>query len=163
MTIIDTETLILQVPLTEYEVTRVTAGQQIGLYVDALDSEYAGTVEWVSPAIDARTQSYYARIRIDNADGHLKPGMYARAEIVVDRSKDSVLLPKEALMRENGAVYVYVIENGATRRAAVTLGLDDGYTVEILSGVKEGDTVVTKGQAYLNDGIAIEIIEGTGE
>lgn len=163
VTIIDTETLILQVPLTEYEVTRVAAGQQIELTVDALDAEYVGTVEWVSPAIDARTQSYYARIRIDNADGHLKPGMYARAEIVVDRAKDSVLLPKEALMRENGAVYVYVIENGATRRTAVTLGLDDGYTVEILSGVKEGDTVVTKGQAYLNDGIAIEIIEGTGE
>jgi len=163
VTIIDTETLILQVPLTEYEVTRVAAGQQIELTVDALDAEYVGTVEWVSPAIDARTQSYYARIRIDNADGHLKPGMYARAEIVVDRAADSVLLPKEALMRENGAVYVYVIENGATRRTAVTLGLDDGYTVEILSGVKEGDTVVTKGQAYLNDGIAIEIIEGTGE
>ena len=160
VTIVDTEALVLQVPLTEYEVNRVSAGQQISFTVDALDGQYAGTVEWVSPAMDARTQSFYARVRVDNADGRLRPGMYARADIVVDQAEYAVLLPKEALMREQSATYVYTIEDGEARRVAVTLGLDDGYTVEVLSGVNAGDSVVIKGQAYLNDGIAIEIVGG---
>lgn len=159
VTIVDTETLILQVPLTEYEVTRVSAGQQIALSVDALSREYAGIVEWVSPAMEQRTQSYYARVRVDNADGRLRPGMYARADIVVDQAENAVLLPKEALVREDDVTYVYMIDEGAARRVAVSLGLDDGYTVEVLSGIHAGDSVVIKGQAYLNDGIAIEIVE----
>lgn len=160
VTIVDTESLILQVPLTEYEVTRLSAGQEITLSVDALEREYTGAVEWVSPAMDARSQSYYARVRVDNADGRLKPGMYARADLVVDAAEDAVLLPKEALVREDSTTYVYKIEEGAAKRVAVTLGLDDGYTIEVLSGVHAGDSVVIKGQAYLNDGIAIEIVEG---
>ena len=159
VTIVDTEALVLQVPLTEYEVTRVSPGQRIPFSVDALDGDYEGTVEWVSPAMDARTQSYYARVRVDNAGGRLRPGMYARADIVTDQAENTVLLPKEALVREDSAAYVYLIEDGAARRVAVTLGLDDGYIVQILAGVHGGDSVVVKGQAYLNDGIAIEIVE----
>jgi len=160
VTIVDTETLILQVPLTEYEVTRVSAGEEITLSVDALERDYTGTVEWVSPAMEQRTQSYYARVRVDNTDGKLRPGMYARADIVTGQADNAVLLPKEALVREDSATYVYKIEEGAAKRVAVTLGLDDGYTVQVLTGVHAGDSVVVKGQAYLNDGIAIEIVEG---
>jgi RND family efflux transporter MFP subunit len=160
VTIIDTETLILQVPLTEYEVTCVSAGASMTFSVDALDDIYDGVVEWVSPAIDARTQSFYARVRAENGDGELKPGMYARADVTVDEAANAVLLPKEALVREDSATYAYLIKDGTARRVEVRLGLDDGYTVQVLSGVEAGDTVVVKGQAYLNDGIAIEITEG---
>lgn len=158
VTIVDTESLILQVPLTEYEVTRVSAGDHMTVSVDALDKTYDGVVEWVSPSMEARTQSYYAKLRIENADGDIRPGMYAEAEVIVDQA-EGLLLPKEALVKEGDVTYVYLIEEGTAHRVAVTLGLDDGYTVQVLSGVKAGDTVAIKGQAYLNDGIAIEITE----
>jgi multidrug efflux pump subunit AcrA (membrane-fusion protein) len=99
----------------------------------------------VSPVIDAGTRTGRALIDVPNSQGRLKPGMSARVRIDVG-ARQVLALPMAAVQEESGQAYAYVALGGDRyRETALKLGARLDGAIEVLSGVRPGDTVVTQG------------------
>lgn len=160
VTVIDMTALILDIRLSEFDVVKVQPGQKIDVYVDAAGSQpVEGVVEWVSPSPDPRSQAYGVRVKIDNSSGKLRPGMFARAVLVLDKKENAVVVPKRAIVRQGDKAYVFVVKGGSVERREVQLGMDGGERIEVISGLKSGEQVVVKGQAYLKEGQEINVVK----
>lgn len=149
------------VQLTEKDVGRIAPGQKVGVLVSAAGSEpLEGEVATISPVADPRTKTYPMEVALPNEDGRLKSGMTATIELVVAEEKDTIVVPVEAVLTQQGKQVVYVVEDGVARCRPVTPGLESGTIVSLLEGVEIGEQVVVSGQHYLQDGSRVTIIEG---
>ncbi len=112
---------------------------------------WKGEVEFVYPAIDPKTRTLRARLRFDNPGETLKPDMYAKVRIYAGPKQDVLSVPREALIRTGRAERVILaLGDGRFRAQEVTSGMESGDWVEILSGIKEGEQVVTSGQFLID-------------
>jgi multidrug efflux pump subunit AcrA (membrane-fusion protein) len=103
----------------------------------------------VDAQIDANGRSLLARGQLANPDGALRAGMFARARLVLRENPAALVIPEEALIPQGADVFVYRVDAGKAQRIAVKPGLRTDGKVEILSGLSEGDQVVTAGQLRL--------------
>jgi membrane fusion protein, copper/silver efflux system len=112
---------------------------------------FEGTVEYVYPLLDTQTRTVRARLAFDNADGVLKPGMFAEVTIFGGAQRDVTLVPSEAVIRTGTRSVVIVAEaEGRYRPAAVTLGAERGDQIVVLAGLEAGQQVVVSGQFLID-------------
>ena len=112
---------------------------------------WEGKVEYVYPSLDAKTRTLKVRLRFDNPDEALKPNMFADVVIYGGASRNTLLIPRESLIRAGKEDRV-IVSLGKGRFAArkVVAGIESGELIEILSGLSEGEIVVTSGQFLLD-------------
>lgn len=146
----DLSTLKLDLRVPERLLAQVKKGQSIRVGFDAYPQrEFLAQVETVDSVIESAGRSLVVRGRIDNADDLLRPGMFARARLVIGAREAAVMVPEESVLASAEGQYVYVVaEEQATRRAVATGARQDGR-IEILEGVQAGESVVTAGQLKL--------------
>ena len=160
-TINQLDTMEVQVSLTEKDVNRIAVGQKIDVLVHSVFPEpLQGNIHSISPVADPRTKTYQLKATLPNVDGRLKAGMTASIQAVVDVEKDTVVIPVEALLIQQGQQVVYVVEDGLARRRTVTVGLENGTEVSVLAGVNPGEQVVVRGQHYLQEDSQVTVVEG---
>ena len=121
---------------------------------------FEATVTRFTHAIDEATRTMLVEADLPNAELALRPGMYASIKIGVDRHAGTLVVPVEALAMEKANAFVFKIADGKAKKAAVTLGFNDGVKVEILTGVGEGESVILVGKATFSDGQAVRVEEG---
>ncbi|MGQ9604286.1 MAG: efflux RND transporter periplasmic adaptor subunit [bacterium] len=155
----------VKIAILEKDYHLVKVGTQARLEFDALPGrKIEGRVTSLSPIVDQRTGTAVAEVRLDNGNGLLRPGMYARAYLVVDSRKGVVLLPAAATLTEvlpgrgtRVETTVFVVDGEMARERKVVLGLASGDWYEVLDGLKPGEKVVTTGQNLLRDGSQVRI------
>jgi len=126
------------------QVSRVKVGQRVTVVSDAYpDQSFAGDVVATAPAVDPETNTALARISVRNAGQLLKVGMYAQARIVVGVRPQVLTVPASAIARGEAGTAVYVVSNSVAQRTPVAIGLETADGVEIVSGVTEGQVVLT--------------------
>jgi membrane fusion protein (multidrug efflux system) len=143
--------------LPEADAARVAVGMPIEVTVTPYpDDVFDAVVSVVSPTIDPRTRTLRVRAVLDNPDGRLRPGFFARANLGVANREGVLMVPEEAVLRRADGAVVYRVEGGArvSRQVVETGTVRDGV-VEIRTGLAEGDMVVSRGHADLIDGSAI--------
>ncbi len=140
---LDVVELAANVPSEHLAVVRV--GQKVDIVSDAYgDRTFPGDVIAIAPAVDPGTNAALTRIRVRNAGAALKVGMYAQARIAVGERKAALTVPPSAVARsESGEAAVYVVAGGVAQRTVVKTGLETSEAVELLSGVSEGQAVLT--------------------
>lgn len=159
-TVMDTKSLSVEFGIPENAVGGLKKGQNITLRIDALkNKELQGIVDIVSPAADPRTQSYTIKIKLQNPDDAVKPGMFARVLIPAEKRENVLSVPNEAIVIENGVQYVYAVTGGKVKKKAVETGLSTDRITEITQGLEAGENVITEGQSFLNDGEAVNILK----
>jgi RND family efflux transporter MFP subunit len=143
--------------LPEVDASRVNVGLPIEVSVAPYPEEvFDAVVTVVSPTIDPRTRTLRARAVIENPDGRLRPGFFARANLGIASRQDVLLVPEEAVLRRiDGAVVFRVGDDARVTRLVVETGIMRGGMVEIRSGLAEGERVVSRGHADLIDGSVI--------
>ena len=153
--------MVVRVQLTEKDVGRVELWQIVDVFVSAVyDEALEGTVETISPIADARTKTYAMKVSLPNAGGRLLAGMTASLELVMSEEKDTVIIPSDAVLTQQGRQYVYILEDDSPKRCPVTTGLiNDNYT-SILEGIKAGDLVIVSGQHYIEEGSRVTVVGG---
>ncbi len=149
MSIVDPETTGMTGFVHERDAAAVTAGARAWVVVDALAGRrLEGTVERISEVarpIRAGSPSKFAevRIRLERDDGAmLRPGMKARADIVVGRLEQTLVVPRAAVRGDAEQPYVLVATGGEPERRAVRLGPQDAVKVGVLEGLEEGESVL---------------------
>ena len=143
--------------LAERDSSRVVVGQEVRVTVAPFPGEtFDGVVTMISPTIDVRTRTLRVKAQIDNADGRLRPGLFARADLGIAVREAVLLVPEEAiLLRSDGSVVFRRGEGNRVERLVVETGEYRGGQVEVARGLAPGDQVVTRGQAGLVDGALI--------
>jgi membrane fusion protein, multidrug efflux system len=124
--------------------SRVALNMKASITTEAFpDRTFDGTVIAIAPAVDTTTNAALSRIRIANANRQLKVGVFAQARIALAEHVNALVVPPPALVRDDKGAAVYVATGDLAQRTDVTVGLEKPDAIEILSGVKEGDTILT--------------------
>jgi RND family efflux transporter MFP subunit len=145
-------TLKLKVVVPDVHVADVREGQQVAVRTSAYDQSFAGVVKRINPAVDRETRTFEVEIHVDNADGQLKAGSFAKALIQTNVSPAAATVPVEALVRFAGITKVFVAEEQAAREVPVTTGVVQDQWVEVVSADLPQDAhVITSGQTLLAD------------
>jgi membrane fusion protein (multidrug efflux system) len=151
----DARAMAVDLRLPERYVSRTRPGQGVEVAVDAMAGRsFRGRVEALDSQVDANGRSLLVRATVDNADGVLKSGMFARARIVFATRGSAIVVPEEALVPQGSRQYIARVVDGpeggkVARRLEAKVGLRLPGKVEILEGVAAGDLVVTAGAQRL--------------
>lgn len=144
MTVMNLSSVIIEAQLPESHATHVQIGQRLVARLPGLpDRPFEGRVESVGNTVDPTKRTVPVRARITNAGAILKHEMAVEVRISTGASKDGLLVPASALVEDEGIKVVYVKEGNRYERRPVTVGTINYQKVEILSGVEEGEEVVT--------------------
>jgi RND family efflux transporter MFP subunit len=123
---------------------RVRVGQRADVSSDAYAGQaFEGEIIAIAPAVDSATNTALARIRLANPGRLLKIGMFAQAQIGVSERKGVLTVPPSAVSKGEAGAAVYVVAGSVATRTKVTLGLETAEAVEIVSGLTEGQKVLT--------------------
>jgi membrane fusion protein (multidrug efflux system) len=154
--------------LPERYLDRVKPGLEVDVSVDALpEQRFKARIEALDSQVDTEGRSLLIRARIDNKEGVLRPGMFARTRTVLGIREQAVVVPEEALVPEDGKQYLIKVVDGpkgpVSQRLEAQLGVRVAGKVEVRAGIEPGDRVVTAGQSRLlaRDALPVRIIELT--
>ena len=151
----------IMISVSESLYTYVKKGMAVEVELDALpEQKFSAKVSRITPSIDASTRTFPVELTLANDKELVKPGMYARVTMNYGTRKN-IVVPDVAVVKQlgSGNRYIYVCnQDGTVAYKKVELGRRFGDKYEILSGIADGDVVVTSGQVALKDGIAVEVV-----
>lgn len=161
LTIEQTNPVKIIVSISEIHFKDVKRGHKVNVELDSYPGEtFNGTITTIRPNIDAATHTFQVEVTISNPNQKVRPGMFARATVNFG-SKNHVLVPDEALVKQIGAgdryVYVYDAKSQTVSYNKVELGQHIGKNYEIISGVENGAQVVVAGQTRLANGRKVKV------
>jgi membrane fusion protein, multidrug efflux system len=152
--------LVAYVHVPEKEFRKLAAGQSVDVVVDALGGEhFPAKISRISPTVDPQTGTFRAEIEVPDATRRLKPGMFARVNVVYERRDDALQLPRSAILDADGDQSVYVVVGGKAEQRRIETGLVNNGWVEIVKGLKGDERVVVVGQAGLKTGTAVKVVD----
>lgn len=158
VTLINIDQVILVGNVSEQELTKISVGNAASVTVDAIpDARFEGDVARISPLLDPQTRTGEVEIRIDNPDAVLKAQMFARATLELPSQRAALLVPRQGVVYRGDRAGVYLVSDEVARFQPIETGLTQGQDVEVISGLTDGQVVVTEGSNLLRDGDAIRI------
>ena len=149
--------LRLQAQVPERDAATVRFGQNVRVSVDGDSRIYVGQIRRLSPVITQESRMLMVEADVPN-DGNLRPGSFAKAEIVTNDAKMAVTVPNNAIVTFAGIEKVIVIQNGKALEKPITTGRRSGEWTEILAGVNVGDQVIVD-PGNLQSGMAVEVVQ----
>ncbi len=160
-TIVDASRLRLRFKVSEAESLRAAAGGEVTFRVAPLGPRaFTARIYHVGRIADTTTRQVEVLAWVDNP-GELKPGFFAEVTLAGEKRNNALVVPESAIQASEQGFVTYVVEGDKARVRSIQLGLRTGTgIVEILSGIKPGETVVTEGSDRLDDGIPVEVVKG---
>jgi membrane fusion protein (multidrug efflux system) len=186
--IVDMDPLQAVLNVPERDLDTLKPGQTVQMKVDALTGKtFEGTIARIAPVVDAASGTFRATCEFRDTTRTLKPGMFGRIEVAYDQRHDALVVPRSALVEEDGESSVFIIEpappkavvaapQGKTgeavaaekpkptqpsfvaKRRIVKTGYADGDHIEIRDGVKDGERVITIGRNAVRDGTEVQVL-----
>jgi membrane fusion protein (multidrug efflux system) len=164
--IVDNRVLDLTVSVPSTRLSSVRAGQAVEFSSETLPGRtFTGKVMFINPAIDPASRSAKVIAEVANTDGQLKGGAFVKGRIVTGQRTGVLQVRKEALINWNldtRQAEVFVVSGDKAEKRTVTTGTGNGVSVEVMSGVKPGDQVVTRGGFALKGGDKVVVSKGEG-
>jgi len=161
-TLVHSDTVKVFVNILEKDLSLIKVGAPISVRTDAYpDKVFRGEVVRINSAFEMPSRTLVAEAHIPNPGGALKPGMFARVEVLLAKKSAVLRVPTDALLEEEGGKdrYLYVVNGDKAVRRSVTTGLSQDSVTEVVSGLREGETIVTVGQQRLRNGAPVQIIQ----
>jgi RND family efflux transporter MFP subunit len=153
--IIATDPIKLHCPIPERFVPLAKVGMPVKVVIDARPgTNYSGRITRIAPALDEASRTLLVEAEVPNPDGALKPGFFAH--VTIDLGQDRALfVPGSAVLRYAGVARVFVVQDGVAHSRQVVTGASEGRFVEIISGLKPGERVITTDIDRMADGIKV--------
>lgn len=160
--VVDLRTMELEAAVPAMEISRLRVGQQVQVRIEGIASPVEGKVVRINPATVSGSRSIMAYVQIANPDLQLRAGMFAQAELVVEKKSGVLLIPQAAVQYEAGKPFVYAIENNAVQQKWITPGLagdSQGNAVtEVSAGLAPGMTIVRNNLGSMRAGIPVRLV-----
>lgn len=161
VTSLDPLVAYLHVPEREYR--HIDPGQPVGIEIDALAGDpIAAAVTRVSPVVDPQTGTFKITVEIVDKQRRIKPGMFGRIGVIYDVHENALQVPRSAIIENDGAASVFVVEDGRALRKSVTTGYGNRGMIEVTGGLAEEERVIVVGQASLKQDSPVTVINQAG-
>ncbi len=158
-TIATTARLQVKFGVNADDVTFFRVGSSVIISSDAVDGTASGRVTTVASSADPVSRKFQVEALIDNAAGLFSPGMFVHADYVLDELPGVLAVPRGAILNLDGEETVFVALAGRAEMRRVTLGADLTGEVVVSSGLHPGDTLITLGHDYLEDGLKLNVTD----
>ncbi|MGD2085626.1 MAG: efflux RND transporter periplasmic adaptor subunit [Candidatus Aminicenantes bacterium] len=145
VTVADLTTVWANFSIYQKDLFDVKVGQPVLITAIGETFERSGRISYISPVVDRRTRTASARVVLNNKDGKWKPGMFVTAKVLTIEKKVPLAVSKTALLLFEGQNVVFVQERDGFRPQPVTIGIQNSQSVEIISGLFEGQKYIAKG------------------
>ena len=165
LSISDLSTVWVLLNIHEKDLGRIKPGANVRIRTESYPGEvFTGKVSNIGNVVDPQNRTVPVRVVVPNPQARLKPGMFATAEVVTGiSSADAIMIPSSALQKIEGKPTVFVREkDGSFAKRELELGREFGNSVEVKSGLKEGEQVVVAGAFTLKSELQKEGLEGHG-
>lgn len=137
--------------------TQVVPGKRIRFTIESDLKIYEGQVYAIEPRIDPATRTLKIRAMAENRGGSLLPGQFVKVELVLESMANAILVPTEAVIPEQAGKKVFILENGKAKEVFIETGIRTANSLEVLSGLKANDTLLTTGILQLRKGMDVQI------
>ena len=140
----------------ETRLPAISPGQTLEVTLDALPGRtFTGTVYAIDPLVEAQGRAILLRARVPNPDGVLRPGLFARVNLIVTTRDNALLIPEQAIVPVGDRQTVFRVVDGKAVVTDIQIGVRREGKVEVVQGLNAGDEVVTAGQLKLRDGAPV--------
>jgi RND family efflux transporter MFP subunit len=158
--VVDYGEVIAEAQLGAGDLRFVQLGQRVRVSSYAYPGEsFEGTVTSIDPTLDLQARTFGLEARLENPEGLLRPGLFAKIEVIVQEREDVVTVPKEIVLIRDNQDVIYVVEGQKAKQRNVVLGLEGEKNIEIVQGLEEGERVIVRGYETLNDGTPVRVQE----
>ena len=157
VTIVQVDPLRLRADIPEYAAASVRTGQTMTLTVESFPGRsFTGRVVRIGPSLNEQTRALTVEAEVRNPGNLLRPGMFAKSNLVTANDALALMAPRRAVQVIAGLNKIFVIDNGRASERIVKLGAVDGDLIEIVEGVKSGEVVATSNLDKLQEGSAVK-------
>ncbi len=158
--LMDYSKLHMELNLAEKNINVVKVGQNIRIMNYTIpDDTLSGKITQLSPAIDPETRSFKAMVNINNSEFLLRPGMFAKGEIIVASLDSAIVIPKNIILSKQRGNTVFVINKGLAEERIINFGLENPDEVQVISGLKKNDRLVIKGFETLRNRSKVKVVK----
>lgn len=137
--------------------TQVAPGKKIRFTIENDLKVYEGQVYAIEPRIDPTTRTLKIRAMAENRGGSLLPGQFVKVELILESMANAILVPTEAVIPEQAGKKVFIMEKGKAKEVFIETGIRTANLLEVLSGLKANDTLLTTGILQLRPGLEVQI------
>ncbi len=148
--IVNIKNVWLEADIFEKDLTRIKLGQKVNVTVSAYPDEvFTGNTFFIGSILNSKTKTIKIMVNITNSDERLKPGMFAHTGIVTGVRENALVVPGSAVLEDENLKIVFIKEEDSFHRHEVKTGIETEKFIEILSGLEDGEFVVTQGNFQL--------------
>jgi len=159
--VIDYAVVITDLKIPNSQMPFIDLGQEVRVTNYAFrDQTFIGRVSVLDPALDPATRTFRIEVTVDNPGLVLRPGMFIKADIVVEQRADIIVIPKELVLSRQNRSVVFVEEEGRAQQRYIETGLSDDLMVEVIDGLSEGERLITSNFETLRSRTQVRV---TGE
>ncbi|MDX9847860.1 MAG: efflux RND transporter periplasmic adaptor subunit [Tenuifilaceae bacterium] len=157
--LMDYSKLFMETSLAEKDFQLIKTGQGVKITNYTLPNDtLKGYITQISPAIDATTRSFKTVITINNPSQKLRPGMFAKGEIVVAKVDSALVIPKNVILSKQRGNTVFVVDKGLAQERMITIGLENPNEVQVISGLEKNERLVVKGFETLRNRSKVKVV-----
>jgi multidrug efflux pump subunit AcrA (membrane-fusion protein) len=156
VTLVKINPLRLRADIPESSAAAVRAGQTMNLTTEAFPNRtFTGRVVRIGPSLNEQTRALTVEAQVANPGNLLRPGMFAKSQLITAKNAPAVMVPQRAVVTVAGLTKVFVIESGKAVERIVKTGATDGDLIEIVEGVRNGETAATSNLDKLQTGAVV--------
>jgi len=152
LTILDVSELYVKSGISEKDIASVKVGQEVEILIDAFPQiQFRGEIATKGVAVDPQSKTLEIRIKIIDPETEIPPGVFARANILIEKKAYTLIIPDTALTRKKDGLFVFVVNGETVEKRTVTTGITRNKQVEILQGLQKDEEIVILGNITLED------------
>lgn len=147
--------------IIEKDIDQVIAGETGAIIqVDSIHEVFNGTVDRIYPAIESTSRTGKIEILLQNQDSRLRSGMFAKISLLIKTRENVPVVSRDSLLRHDGNYFAFLVLEGKAVKRQVKVGIIDENKVEILEGLKPGDTIIARGLEFIREGSMVKLTTG---
>jgi membrane fusion protein (multidrug efflux system) len=159
-TIEDFKPLLVRVYVPTSDAIMLKTGLPTDVSTEILKGEaFTGAVTLINPRVDVQTGTIKVTVEVYDDTLRLRPGMFVEVRIATGAKENVLVIPRKAILYKTGKTYVFVLKDGLAGQREVTLGLTEEDQAEVLSGLTEGDVIISVGVENLKDGQPVTVLQ----
>ena len=157
ITLDDLKKIIIDIKIPENYVGILKPGLKAEITSSAFKKKFKGNIETISSRIDPSTRSILSRVVVENSDYEIIPGQLMTVKIIYDEV-NIIGVPESAVTVQGNTAFVYIVSNGVAEKRNIEIGKRNFGKVSVLSGVNEGDSIISEGVSKVRDKTKVKII-----
>ena len=151
--------MVMDLMLPESQITKVSLNQQAWITNYSLpDDSLKGRLREISPAIDVESRTFKGRLAIDNSEAKLRPGMFVKADVIVDEKDSVVVIPKDIILARADGKVVFIAKEKTAMERKIFTGMENNGMIEVVEGLAPEERLIIKGFETLKNRSKIKVL-----